>query len=601
MKAVSDGVTTICRKRLGIFYFSNTDGVVDDYVEYLIDNMRDYLSEIYIVVGGCLTCEARKKLSAFTDIILTERTLTSRWAGYQLAVQCFGQPLLGKYDEIVFFDNRLIGPLYPLEEMFSTMEKKKLDYWFLVADNGSRLPDIIVCCGKLVNSYEFYQYWMDEHEEKDWNSYFGEKGFRYAAYIESPDLLELNERPIIFYPKELVAEYGCPFVSIESFELPYQILIDESAGQASYELFDYLKYKKLYDVDMLWSYFLRCFHQADIVKNLHLNYILSGDADNEGDISEILKSRKVAMLIHIYRTDMADVLAGYASFMPPQADILITTDTEEKANEIRLRFEKRKLERIIIRVIKNRGRDVSSKLVGVKDLIMDYDYVCCIHDKKTPHLKPQSIGEGFGYKCFCNIASSAAYVRNVIRLFETNQRLGIAVPPEPNHATFFTTLGLEWVGNYQTAKSLAEKLDLKVPMDEYKEPVAPFGSFFWVRPKALKKLYDQNWEYTDFPEEPIKDDATILHAIERIYPFVVQDAGYYPAIIMSEKYARIEFTNLRYYVRGYNRTLIKHGIINRFSEMQSEIENVLDSEEEKRAVIQLYEARIKELEGRLDS
>ena len=54
------------------------------------------------------------------------------------------------------------------------------------------------------------------------------------------------------------------------------------------------------------------------------------------------------------------------------------------------------------------------------------------------------------------------------------------------------------------------------------------------------------------PEEPIADDATVLHAIERIYPFCVQEEGYYPAWVMVDSYARIELDNWNYMNRELN-------------------------------------------------
>ena len=111
------------------------------------------------------------------------------------------------------------------------------------------------------------------------------------------------------------------------------------------------------------------------------------------------------------------------------------------------------------------------------------------------------------------------------------------------------------------------------------EPVAPFGSFFWARTKALKCLYDVKWTFQDFPVEPIGDDATILHAIERIYPFVAQQEGYYPAVVMAEHYAKIEFTNLRHYVQTYNRVLAKHEIFGKQKTLCFYIEDGLQKRE----------------------
>ena len=80
--------------------------------------------------------------------------------------------------------------------------------------------------------------------------------------------------------------------------------------------------------------------------------------------------------------------------------------------------------------------------------------------------------------------------------------------------------------NYEVTQELAEKLKLTVPIVKEKEPVAPLGTMFWFRPKAMKLLFDQDWEYKDFPPEPNKIDGTLLHAVERIYSYVVQQEGY---------------------------------------------------------------------------
>ena len=66
----------------------------------------------------------------------------------------------------------------------------------------------------------------------------------------------------------------------------------------------------------------------------------------------------------------------------------------------------------------------------------------------------------------------------------------------------------------------------------------------------MKKLYDRQWKFEDFPEEPVKKtDGTIMHAIERLYSFAVQDAGYYPAWGFCDTVASIEITNLYFMLR----------------------------------------------------
>lgn len=88
-------------------------------------------------------------------------------------------------------------------------------------------------------------------------------------------------------------------------------------------------------------------------------------------------------------------------------------------------------------------------------------------------------------------------------------------------------------------------------------PIAPFGSVFWFRVKALAPLFDHGWQHEDFPPEPLPQDGTISHAIERIYPFVAQGAGYYPAQAMSVDYAVARCDSMQAYAGGLIRPLAR--------------------------------------------
>lgn len=85
----------------------------------------------------------------------------------------------------------------------------------------------------------------------------------------------------------------------------------------------------------------------------------------------------------------------------------------------------------------------------------------------------------------------------------------------------------------------------------------PFGSVFWFRVKALAPLFDHGWKHEDFPPEPLPQDGTISHAIERIYPFVAQGAGYYPAQAMSADYAVARCDSMQAYASGLIRPLAR--------------------------------------------
>ncbi|MCD2492139.1 rhamnan synthesis F family protein, partial [Lacrimispora sp. NSJ-141] len=211
-------------------------------------------------------------------------------------------------------------------------------------------------------------------------------------------------------------------------------------------------------------------------------------------------------------------------------------------------------------VIENRGRDVSALLIGAKEIVPRYEYICFAHDKRVVQLKPWTQGAGWSYKCFESVLKNRHVVNNIVSRFEENPRLGMLSPAPPNHAGYYSLLGTEWTENYEKVKALSEELGMHVPMSEEKEPIAPIGTIFWFRSKSLEKLMKAGWGYEDFPEEPAGSDGTLAHVIERLYPFAVQDAGYYPAWVFDDEEAALEVTNLTYMLRGLNTILYDNGV-----------------------------------------
>ena len=120
-------------------------------------------------------------------------------------------------------------------------------------------------------------------------------------------------------------------------------------------------------------------------------------------------------------------------------------------------------------------------------------------------------------------------------------------PPPPYHALYFAhTLPVDWGPNFPATRELLEDcLNVHVPLDSSKPTVSAIGSCYWFRVAALKPLFEAGWTYEDFlPEGQMGGDGSISHAIERANGYVVQSQGYYPAWVMSDRYARLEVDSL---------------------------------------------------------
>ena len=574
-------------RRAAIFFFYDKDGKVDSYVSYLLKGIIASLERLVIVSNGKLSNEGKKKLEEFSSEIIERENIGLDVGAYQTALDYIGWNTLEEYDEIIIFNHTIMGPVYPFEEMFEEMDKRNVDFWG-ITKYGKEGFDPFGCNPygyipehiqshfmsfrkSLIINEEFKKYWKNMPVIKSYNESvglfestftkkFSDLGFKWDVYVNTDEYERITTHPIIFYPKELIKDKRCPIFKRRSFFQPFEYVIANTVAQSAVELMQYLEENKLYDTDMIWENILRTCNQADIMKNLQLEYVLPSNIAPIQTVSEELKKKKITLVMHLYFEDLIDSSFEYAQAMPDETDIYITTNTEQKKRSIEKKFSEGTWNKVEVRVIENRGRDVSSVLVGVKDVIMDYDIACFVHDKKAAQSNPGSIGEGFAYKCFSNILYNKNFVYNVIECFVKNPRLGLLSPPVPHHGDYFPILGREWSINFQNVKKLAEELNITVPIEENKEPIAPLGTFFWFRPKALAPLYAHDWTYEEFPPEPNNIDGTMLHAIERLYPFAAQQAGYYPAVVVVDKYAGIELNTLAYYAREYNKILLDHNM-----------------------------------------
>lgn len=569
-------------KRLGIYFFYDQDGIVDRYIPFLLADLVKNLDELMIVSNGPINKEGKKVLKAFTSNILERENVGLDVWAYKEALYSFGWDVLTNFDEIVLLNYTIMGPVFPFKEMFDAMAIRDLDFWGVTKHHGldfdpygkckyNLIPEHIqtgfmVIRSSLIESKEFQKYWEDLPEINDYGDSickheaiftkeFTDKGFKSDVYVNTEDLKEFAPYPLMIYPKELIAKKHCPIFKRKTFYNYYEEYLEVTCGQPCYELFNYLHDESSYDVDLIWETILRTANMSDIKDRMQLNYILPTEVLIPNSQTE---TPRIALFMHLYFMDLINYCKHYADMMPLSADIFITTNSEDKKKAIELEFNDFNGRKVNVIVIPNRGRDVSSLLLGLKNHASEYDIVCFVHDKKATQVQPYLIGESFSYQCFENVLHNRIFVENVITTFIQNPRLGLLSPPPPIHGIYSITLGNEWLINFDNSKALADRFGIKVNMDRDKQPVAPLGTIFWFRPKAFRVFYQSDLTYEDFPEEPTGEiDGNIMHAIERLYPFGAQQAGYYSAWVQNDVFSKMHLTNLNKMLGDVNRTMVQ--------------------------------------------
>lgn len=560
------------KQRLGIYCFYDKYGHAASFIKTFLDDLMDNLDDLVVVVNGQLSDQARQLFSEYTKTIIVRENKGLDVAAYKQAILTLGWEKLESYDEVICLNDTVMGPVYPFREMFACMDRKDVDFWGITAYAGEtvdkeQIPTHLQAYWhayrrSLVSSPAFHEYWetmplwkdyaeVTRKHEMTFTKHFTDLGFTWASYIDWRKYQGYSSYPLLYMPMQIVRDDRCPIFKRRSFFVDYSAYFDQTAGQPALDLYEYLRDHTDYDVDMIWDAILPSYDIDDIRKAMHLDYVLPSQAINP----QTHDRPRSAFIYHVYFMDLLEDTCHYIASLPEETDLYITS-TEDKIPQIREYMQQHGIshQATFIPVI-NRGRDVSALLVAACPVVLSgkYDVIGFAHDKKSSQNQENghhgTESQGFAYKLMENTLGSEAYVKNILTLFAENPRLGQVTPPPPYHALYFAhTIPHDWGANYEITKELLEdRLGIHVPLSPTKPTASAMGSCYWFRVEALKPLFEYGWKYEDFlPEGQMGEDGTISHAIERANGYICQSRGYYPAWVLSDRYARIEVDSLFY-------------------------------------------------------
>lgn len=560
------------KQRLGIYCFYDKYGHAASFIKTFLDDLMDNLDDLVVVVNGQLSDQARQLFSEYTKTIIVRENKGLDVAAYKQAILTLGWEKLESYDEVICLNDTVMGPVYPFREMFACMDRKDVDFWGITAYAGEtvdkeQIPTHLQAYWhayrrSLVSSPAFHEYWetmplwkdyaeVTRKHEMTFTKHFTDLGFTWASYIDWRKYQGYSSYPLLYMPMQIVRDDRCPIFKRRSFFVDYSAYFDQTAGQPALDLYEYLRDHTDYDVDMIWDAILPSYNIDDIRKAMHLDYVLPSQGINP----QTHDRPRSAFIYHVYFMDLLEDTCHYIASLPEETDLYITS-TEDKIPQIREYMQQHGIshQATFIPVI-NRGRDVSALLVAACPVVLSgkYDVIGFAHDKKSSQNQENghhgTESQGFAYKLMENTLGSEAYVKNILTLFAENPRLGQVTPPPPYHALYFAhTIPHDWGANYEITKELLEdRLGIHVPLSPTKPTASAMGSCYWFRVEALKPLFEYGWKYEDFlPEGQMGEDGTISHAIERANGYICQSRGYYPAWVLSDRYARIEVDSLFY-------------------------------------------------------
>lgn len=227
-------------------------------------------------------------------------------------------------------------------------------------------------------------------------------------------------------------------------------------------------------------------------------------------------SARILVHGHYYYPDEVAKLLDRLDRVESEFDLVLTTATAGSGRALASALARHGVQRYSIEIYPNRGRDLGPLLTGIASRVLDYDLLLHVHGKKTPHAE-EGIADEWNTILFESLVGGRAPMFDTIaNAFADDPKLGLVSASDPYLN--------DWNENKAVAKQIAPRLGLTGSLaNQFDFPV---GTMFWARTAALKPFLNADFRWTDYPDEPLPIDGTMLHALERLVPFVVDREGY---------------------------------------------------------------------------
>ncbi|WP_160160802.1 glycosyltransferase [Legionella sainthelensi] len=228
------------------------------------------------------------------------------------------------------------------------------------------------------------------------------------------------------------------------------------------------------------------------------------------------KKLRCAIHIHVFYTDLLKELMDRIQLNETVFDIYVSTNEFlfEQVSQILSAYRQINIK---VRIVPNRGRDIGPLISEFAEELQKYDVIGHFHTKKSLDIKnAQFAHEWFLFLIENLLGGQHLMADRIMNEFKTDIKIGLVFADDPHL--------LDWGKNKGFADELAIKMNLSNIPDHYFN--FPVGTMFWARAEAIKPLFELQYSWDMYPEEPLPYDGSVLHAMERLIPIIVSNQGF---------------------------------------------------------------------------
>lgn len=297
---------------LGIFVFFDKDGIVDDYVKYLIDAIKPFLKKLIVVSNGYLNKKNRDELIVRADEYF-ERENRGFDFGAWKEIFCyrFSRDYWDTYETVLCFNDTFYGPIFPLDDVFEKIMTSNGDLWGLTRFGRVRFQEQFVpffiqtyfwaVNARLLHSDIFFEFWKSVNEEAEsfleiqnceimLSKFVLEKGFTIETYIDTEEY-EVCESAVVSNRQQnraldklelpLLIRKGFPFIKRKNFFYPRKTINEVKIYDDLAQIMRFVSEKTSYRTDMILDNIIRLKGPQIVSQALNLNFVIKNVYDDE--------------------------------------------------------------------------------------------------------------------------------------------------------------------------------------------------------------------------------------------------------------------------------------------------------------------------------
>lgn len=219
---------------------------------------------------------------------------------------------------------------------------------------------------------------------------------------------------------------------------------------------------------------------------------------------------RIALHGHFCYPELATELRARLSCNSLTCDLFITTDSAANAAALTTIFGDYPGS-FQLMLTPGNARNLGAFVTGVlPQILKGYDVIGHVHGERSRASDNPSSEQLRLFLGETLIGGEFPMMDLAAAAFAGDPGLGLLMAEDPHLAG--------WRGNRAIAETLAARMG--VALSDYFD--FPSGGMFWARAAALRPLLNCGLGWDDYPATSLPNDSTVLHAIERLLPFIVQ-------------------------------------------------------------------------------